>query len=278
MIQRAGKTDRYAVIGFPVTHSRSPGIHRAFALQTDQNIEYERIEAVPAEFVSTAQRFFASGGKGLNVTLPHKRAAYELADELTPRAKRAGVVNTLAVLNGMLLGENTDGPGLVSDLKKNLQLNLKDRRLLLLGAGGACQGIAGPLLDEQPALLWIVNRDVKKAARVARRFIEQGPVRASGYTDVAGEQFDFVINTTSAGHQKVCPPLDAAVFTVTTVAYDLSYGDVAKPFCAWVKSLGVQVFDGLGLLVEQAADSFELWRGVRPKTARVLEKLRTGLL
>lgn len=263
--------DRYAVIGDPVAHSRSPEIHSAFAEQTGDPIEYTRIRANTSEFDGVARRFFASGGKGLNVTLPHKRAAYALADNKTVRAKRAQVANILMQREDMIIGDNTDGAGLVVDLKRNIDLVLNGARIIILGAGGAASGILGPILDEDPALVHIVNRNLERAHRLADLFLR---VEVSDYESMPEEPFDLVVNATSAGHEGRCPTFKPEVIGQNTIGYDLTYGAPGQPFCKTVEELGGRVFDGTGMLIEQAAESFFIWRGVRPRTDALIKLFR----
>ena len=267
--------DRYAVIGHPVHHSRSPFIHARFAAQTGQDISYTTIDASPELFASATKQFFASGGKGLNVTIPHKEAAARLADELTARAQRAGAVNLMAVRkDGSVLGDNADGAGLVRDLIVNHHVDISGRRVLLLGAGGAARGVIAPLLELKPLEFTIVNRNLERAHALAQRFADLGPVRATGYDELEDKPFDLVINATATSLAGTLPPLPPAVVSVHTTCYDLAYGKDGTTFTRWAQRLGcAQAITGLGMLVEQAAESFELWRGVRPTTDAVLRDL-----
>lgn len=270
--------DRYAVIGHPVAHSLSPRIHALFAAQTSERLSYERIDATPGQFAASVHEFFAHGGRGLNVTLPHKQAARVLCSRLTERARRAGAVNTLkAEGDGALLGDNTDGAGLVRDLRVNLQVSIAGQRLLLIGAGGAVRGVLGPLLAEQPAEIIIANRTASRAEQLAAEFRDDGTrVRGSGL-DLVGESFDLIINGTSASLAGELPSLPHGLARTTTVCYDMAYGHEETVFVHWARSQGVAMaVMGLGMLVEQAAESFLLWRGVRPATRPVLEALRHG--
>jgi shikimate dehydrogenase len=266
----AAMTDRYAVFGHPIAHSKSPLIHAAFARQTGQDMTYEAILAPLDGFASSVADFIAHGGRGANVTVPFKEEAFRLADQLTPRAQRAGAVNTLLFEGGGVLGDNTDGAGLVADLLGNLKRSIGGRRVLLLGAGGAARGVIDPLLAQQPATLVIANRTVVRARELADLF---GPgVSACGF-DVPDTPFDLVINATSASLAGELPPLSARIFTPETLAYDMMYGR-ETPFLTFARSLGACTADGLGMLVEQAAEAFHLWRGVRPDTAAVIASLR----
>ncbi len=264
-------TDRYAVFGHPIAHSKSPQIHAAFALQTGQDMRYEAILAPRDEFAASVAAFVAAGGRGANVTVPFKEQAFALANRLTPRAQRAGAVNTLIFDDG-ILGDNTDGAGLVADLTRNLHCTLAGKRILLLGAGGAARGVIEPLLDQQPAALVIANRTVGRAQELADLF-GRG-VRACGF-DAVDTPFDLVINATAASLAGELPPLSPHIFTANTLAYDMMYGR-DTPFLSFARSHGAATADGLGMLVEQAAEAFYVWRGVRPDTAPVIASLRQG--
>jgi len=263
-------TDRYAVFGHPIAHSKSPQIHAAFARQTGQDMTYEAILVPLDGFAASVAQFIAAGGRGANVTVPFKEEAFRLANRLNPRARRAGAVNTLIFDDG-ILGDNTDGAGLVADLTRNLHCTLAGRRILLLGAGGGARGVVEPLLDQQPAALVIANRTVGRAQELAELF-DRG-VRACGF-DALDEPFDLVINATAASLAGELPPLSPRVFTPDTLAYDMMYGR-DTPFLAFARTHGAATADGLGMLVEQAAEAFLLWRGVRPDTAPVIAALRT---
>jgi shikimate dehydrogenase len=267
--------DRYAVIGHPVRHSRSPFIHSHFAAQTHQPLRYGTIEAAPAQFDVAVREFFAGGGKGLNVTVPHKEVAAALVDELTPRAQRAGAVNTLALRqDGSLLGDNTDGAGLARDLANNHHISIAGRRVLVLGAGGAVRGILAPLMGLKPSQLTIVNRTVLRARELAEEFGDLGAIAATGYDALNGTPFDIVINATAASLSGELPALPAGIVNKDSICYDLAYAREDTPFVHWAHERGVaRAMDGLGMLVEQAAESFHLWRGVRPDTASVLSAL-----
>jgi shikimate dehydrogenase len=271
--------DRYAVIGHPVRQSRSPFIHERFAAQTGQSISYSTIDATPERFESTVREFFASGGKGLNVTIPHKEAAARLVDELTPRAQRAAAVNLMAVRkDGSLLGDNADGAGLVRDLVVNHHVDIGGRRILLLGAGGAARGVIAPLLELKPVEFTIVNRNVDRARELAQRFSDLGPVRAVGYEQLQARAHDLVINATATSLSGALPPLPPACIDARSVCYDLAYGRGGTTFSRWAQQLGcAQSLTGLGMLVEQAAESFQLWRGVRPVTDAVIGELAAAL-
>ncbi len=268
--------DRYAVIGNPVAHSKSPQIHTAFAHQTGQRMEYVRLLGETARFAEDVRDFIASGGRGLNVTVPFKEAAWRLADERSERAQPAGAVNTLVLReDGSLWGDNTDGIGLVRDLRDNQGASLRGARVLLLGAGGAARGVLQPLLHEAPERLIIANRTGSKAQRLAADLAGRGGVRGCGLEGLAGMTFDLVINATAAGLEGAVPPLPDDILGSNAWCYDLMYGDEPTPFMRWGESRGAaKALDGLGMLVEQAAESFFLWRGVRPDTGPVIAELR----
>lgn len=270
--------DRYGVIGNPIGHSKSPQIHRMFAEQTGQSLSYEPLLAPLDDFAGFAGAFFETG-LGANVTVPFKEQAFRLADQLSERARRAGAVNTLKKLSdGNLLGDNTDGVGLVRDLLDNARVTLRGKRILLLGAGGAVRGVLEPLLAQQPSELLIANRTVAKAEQLATEFAALGAVRASAF-DELDEPFDVIINGTSASLGGELPPLgETSLQPGATFCYDMMYGAVPTAFCMWAAEQGAAATrDGLGMLVEQAAAAFELWRGVRPESARVLTELRRQL-
>lgn len=268
--------DQYGVVGHPVSHSLSPFIHGMFARETGQAITYRLFDVRPAELEVHVRDFFAQGGGGLNVTLPHKIAARELAHELTARAAHAAAVNTLArAADGYILGDNTDGAGLVHDLCDNLGIELAGRRVLIMGAGGATRGVLAPLLGLEPAMVVIANRTPQRAAALAAAFSDLGVTHGVGFRDVGDEPFDLVINATSASLSGDIPPLPPGAVDSSTVCYDLAYGKSATAFVAWARQHGcARALQGWGMLVEQAAESFELWRGVRPTTATVLAALR----
>ncbi|RJG12698.1 shikimate dehydrogenase [Pseudomonas cavernicola] len=267
--------DRYAVFGNPIGHSKSPLIHRLFAAQTGQQLTYEALLAPLDDFSGFARTFFQTG-KGANVTVPFKEQAYQLADSLSARARRAGAVNTLSKqADGSLLGDNTDGAGLVRDLTLNAGFSLAGKRILLLGAGGAVRGVLALFLAEQPAALVIANRTVEKAEALAQQFADLGPLFASGF-DWLDEPVDLIVNGTSASLAGELPPISASLIQPGhTLCYDMMYGKEPTTFCRWASEHGAaRALDGLGMLVEQAAEAFFLWRGVRPATAPVLAELR----
>jgi shikimate dehydrogenase len=271
-------SDHYAVAGNPVAHSRSPFIHAAFARQTGQDLEYRRLLLPVDGFAAGAKAFFAGGGKGMNVTVPFKLEAHALADQLTPRARAAGAVNTLmSRANGTLLGDNTDGAGLVRDIRSNLGWVIAGARVLLIGAGGAARGVMAPLLAEGPSELLVVNRTAERAAELAALFGAEGPVRGGAPGLAEGQAFDITINASSAGLSGEAPVLPEGAIRPQTRCYDMVYGNEPTPFLRAAALAGaVDLADGLGMLVEQAAESFHLWRGVRPDTAPVVARLRGG--
>lgn len=262
-------------MGYPVSHSRSPVIHRLFAVQTGQNLQYELLQVTPANLEAAVSQFGRTGGKGLNITLPHKSEVARLVDEMSDRASTAGAVNTLIFGEEHLFGDNTDGIGLLRDLETNLKVQLKDAHILILGAGGATRGIVGPLLDAKPAEIVIANRTVSRATALAEHFSNSGPVRACSFKEIGTlPVYDLVINATSAGLKGETPPYPANAIHPVSVCYDLSYGLTPTPFSVWAAAQGAaRSVMGWGMLVEQAAESFHLWRGVRPNTAPVLQQL-----
>lgn len=267
-------TDRYAVFGHPIAHSKSPRIHAMFAAQTGQDLRYDAVLAPLDGFAARLEAELARGLRGGNVTVPFKEEAFRLATELSDRARRAGAVNTVVVTAGGLFGDNTDGAGLVRDLVGNLGFELRDRRILLLGAGGAARGVIAPLLATRPARLTIANRTPDRAQHLAAEFADLGPVSGCGIGD-AGEAFDLVINATSASLAGDLPAVPPAALAGAGLAYDMMYGAAETPFLAFARRQGaVRLVDGLGMLVEQAAEAFRVWRGVRPDTAPVLAELR----
>ncbi len=271
-------TDQYAVFGNPINHSKSPAIHRQFAEQTGQDLHYAKQLVAEDAFVKTAQAFFAEGGKGLNVTVPFKVDAFHFAQQLTQRAQRAGAVNTLAIqANGRVLGDNTDGIGMVHDMH-NLGWELQGKRILILGAGGAVRGIMQPVLAEHPIQVVIANRTVSKAEELAAHFHDLGDVQAFSFEQLAGESFDVVINGTSASLSGDLPPLPTGLLNPNASCYDLMYGAEPTVFLKWAAEQGaVNLADGLGMLVGQAAESFYLWRQIRPEVVPVITALRRQL-
>lgn len=272
-------TDHYAVFGNPIAHSSSPRIHAMFAIQTCQDIEYAARLAPTKGFAGEIRSFIEQGGRGANVTVPFKLEAYELATRLSLRARLAGAVNTLSFSDNEILGDNTDGVGLVRDLLLNHQIKLAGRRILLLGAGGAARGVLQPLLDERPARLVVANRTVQKAQLLlAEMKAPTHGVEALNLVSLAGQTFDLIINATSSGLDGVeTSPLHGVSPAPTgEFAYDMMYGRETG-FMAQAQALGMHTTDGLGMLIEQAAEAFYLWRGVRPDTGSVLNTMRSEL-
>ena len=272
-------TDRYAVIGNPVAHSKSPFIHAEFARQTGQDLSYGRLLAPLDGFFEQVHDFRAEGGKGLNVTLPFKLEAFAIAQELSTRANDAGALNVLKFEGAVIFGDNTDGVGLVRDIASNLGFRIAEREILLMGAGGAAQGAVGPLLHARPKRLVIANRTPAKAQRLVERFRGGGrfddvAFTSSAYSELKGRQFDLIINATAASLNDSIPELPEGIFAPGSLAYDMMYGKTT-PFLEFALRQGAgRVADGTGMLVEQAAESFLLWRGVRPDTRSVIEALK----
>jgi shikimate dehydrogenase len=271
----SGTADQYGVAGHPVAHSWSPFIHGMFAKATAQNLVYRLFDITPENFRRETLRLFTSGVRGLNVTLPHKQAAAELVNELTPRAARAQAVNTIAFFEDTtLLGDNTDGLGLTCDLERNMQVDLADKRVLILGAGGAVRGVLGPLLERELREVVIANRTAVKAQQLAAEFADLGQIRGCGFSELRGPPYDLIINATSASLQGEMPVMPVGLVSEETICYDMAYGRGHTPFTLWAKSLhAARASKGWGMLVEQAAESFLLWRGIRPNTHPVLEAL-----
>ncbi len=271
-------TDRYCVFGNPVAHSRSPAIHARFAAQCHQDLSYEALLAPLDGFSATAREFVAAGGKGANVTLPFKEEAFGLCTRRSARAERAGAVNTLDFTGSGIFGDNTDGAGLVRDIEVNLGFPLAGKCVLLLGAGGAARGVIAPILERQLAGLFIANRNGDKADALAGQFSDLATVDAGNFAKTAGRTFDVVINATSASLSGAALPLPAGIFAPGSLAYDMMYGKGETPFLALAREQGAaHLADGLGMLVEQAAEAFLVWRGVRPDSAPVLAALREQL-
>lgn len=268
-------TDQYAVFGNPVEHSKSPRIHTLFARQTMQDMAYGKQHVELSDFIHAVREFIRHGGKGLNITVPFKEQAYALADTLSERAQKAGAVNTLAVQpDGSLYGDNTDGAGLLRDITVNLGWQITGKNILVLGAGGAVRGILAPLMVQQPASVIIANRTVEKAKQLAALFAAEGNISACGFQDIPQQPFDIIINGTSASLSGNVPPLPVAAISAQTHCYDMMYGNELTPFLRWAEKMGAGfVADGLGMLVEQAAEAFCLWRGVMPQTEVVINAL-----
>ena len=271
-------TDFYAVIGNPIEHSKSPVIHHAFAQLTHQDIQYERVLAPLDEFAETVYGLISNGFKGANVTVPFKLEAFAMASRLTERAQDAGAVNTLIFDSDGLIGDNTDGVGLVRDITQNIGVSFAGKRVLLIGAGGASEGVLHPILAEQPALLIITNRTLDKALNMVKRAEARDDmvfvsINTYAFDDLEGQQFDIVINATSAGLSDSHLPLPNSIFAPNALAYDMMYGRIT-PFMAFALQQGAVVFGGLGMLIEQAAEAFSVWRGIRPPTAPVIEMFK----
>jgi shikimate dehydrogenase len=267
-------TDLYAVIGNPIAHSKSPFIHSEFARQTGQSLQYGALLAPVDGFIETVNHFRSQGGKGLNVTVPFKLQACEFASKLSASARQAQAVNLLHFKDNEIFGDNTDGLGLVRDIRENLQFLLKGKKILLMGAGGAARGVMLPLLNEKPERITIVNRTLEKAVLLKDIFSPYGRVDAAAYEDLTDHQFDLIINATSTSLQNTLPPLSPGLFAKEALAYDMVYGKTT-PFLEFARKEGVaNRFDGIGMLVEQAAESFFIWRNIRPDTAAVIKQLK----
>lgn len=269
--------DRYAVMGNPIEHSKSPRIHGLFAEQTGQAMTYDK-QLVPEDgFAEAVAAFRNEGGRGLNITVPFKEQACALADRRSARAERAGAVNTLAFDGGDRYGDNTDGAGLVRDITVNHGTALTGRRILVVGAGGAVRGVLPAILETDPASVQIANRTAQKASDLADEMADLGPIQGGGFDTAAEQAFDVVINATSAGLSDELPDLPSGILAAGALAYDMVYADEATAFVRWARQQGAAAaVDGLGMLVEQAAESFLLWRGVRPDTTPVIRTLRPG--
>lgn len=271
--------DHYCVFGNPIHHSKSPLIHAMFAQQTGQEIDYQTRLAPLDGFVDAVQAFMAQGGRGANVTVPFKLEAYALASQLSERAQMAGAVNTLSFVDGKIIADNTDGVGLVRDITHNAATPIRGKRVLLLGAGGAARGALLPLLQEQPSVLTIANRTLSKAQELqaSAQTLTRCTVQAKTWEQLdtsSDRAYDLIINATSASLQSEVPPIPAHVFCPTSLAYDMMYGDAITSFNQYALQSGAKIRDGLGMLVEQAAEAFFIWRGVRPDTTSVLKHLR----
>ncbi len=275
-------TDQYAVIGNPISHTKSPLIHGLFAKATGQNIEYGAIEGptdTPEGFANAVRAFQAAGGRGMNVTAPFKLQAFEMAHERSERAQLAGAVNALKFgAGGRISADNFDGVGLVNDIQRNLGVALHGKRVLMLGAGGAVRGALLPFLAQQPAELVLANRGAQKAGQLAAALAEHGNVRGGSYAEIGDGRFDVVVNATSASLRGELPPLLPTAFAADGLAYELAYGKGLTPFLRLAQNAGVKrLADGVGMLVEQAAEAFEWWRGVRPQTSPVIAQLTIPL-
>ncbi len=274
-----GEIDKYAVFGNPIKHSRSPAIHTAFASQCDEAIQYRAVRVEEAGFTAAARRFFDGGGRGLNITMPFKEDAYNFADRLSDRATRAGAVNTLSLAeDGAIEGDNTDGIGMLRDMVANLGWVVQSRRVLIVGAGGAVRGVLAPLLRERPKEVLVVNRTPTRASELATAFADLGSIEGGGLELVGERQFDLIINASSAGLSGEAPELPASLLTERSCCYDMIYGAEPTPFMRWAAHHAAwAVADGLGMLVEQAAESFYIWRHVRPETRPVINAIRLSM-
>jgi shikimate dehydrogenase len=276
MAANGPKADRYAVVGYPVKHSRSPLIHQLFARQTGEDISYELIDAAPEDLEVAVRGFGAAGGKGLNVTAPHKQAAFEMSSECGHAADSAGAANTLTFLpGGKIRGDNTDGIGFMLDLTVNHEQDVAGSRVLVLGAGGATRGILAPLLDTEPAEVVLANRTLERATALVEQFEATGEFTACRFEDLEGQEpFDLIVNATSAGTRGESPPFPSSCVGPDSFCYDLAYGLKGTPFVAWARKHGARnAVQGWGMLVEQAAESYQIWRGMRPDTEPILAKL-----
>lgn len=274
------RVDQYAVFGNPVAHSQSPLIHKLFAEQTGQSLSYTRQLVEPGHFAEAVRDFAAHNGKGLNITVPYKHEAWELADQLSERARRAGAVNTIKINDNSYFGDNTDGVGLVRDLVNNHSITIEQSHVLILGAGGAVSGVIEPILNQNPARLIIANRTVEKALNLAHQFSDLGTITGCALDDpiVSQAAFNVVINGTSASLKGELPSLPTILFSEQGCAYDMMYAAEATPFMKWaIQNGAITVCDGLGMLVEQAAESFYIWRHARPETKPVIDAIRQAL-
>jgi shikimate dehydrogenase len=274
----ATMTDQYAVIGNPIGHSKSPRIHGTFARTTGQSLTYTAFEGTPEGFVATVLGFRDAGGRGMNVTAPFKLQAFELATHRMERAQLAGAANALKFEGDQIHADNFDGVGLVNDIVRNLGVPLAGKRVLMLGAGGAARGAFLPFLEQKPSQFTLVNRDVAKAQKLLQDAHAPKTARACGYQDVASERFDVVVNATSASLRGEMPPISPSVFDEDALAYELVYGKGLTPFLRLARNAGVRrLADGVGMLVEQAAEAFVWWRGVRPETRALIDELTVPL-
>lgn len=264
----------FAIIGNPVAHSKSPQIHAAFAAQTGIDLRYDRLLVPPDGFHAAVEELRAQGARGANITLPFKIEAFALATQVSNRARDAGAVNTLKFDANIVFGDNTDGAGLVTDLRDNLHCKILDKRVLIVGAGGAARGVIGPLLAERPRGVAITNRTISKAHEIARQFNHEGALAVVAPADLPDQQFDVIINATATSLENSLPVVPRGIFADGSLAYDMMYGKGLTPFLALAKQSGADVADGLGMLVEQAAESYLIWHGIRPETEAVLTQLR----
>jgi shikimate dehydrogenase len=271
-------TDRYALLGNPLGHSKSPRIHNAFAAQTGEDMTYELVEAPLDGFRAAVDAFRTAGGRGINVTLPFKPEAFDYATERMERARLAGAVNCMKFDGDRAIAENFDGLGLVNDIQRNLGFAMRGKRVLMMGAGGAARGAMLPLLETRPALLVVVNRTVSKAIALREQFGDFGTLAAGGYDDIGRQAFDVVVNATSASLRGELPPVRPTAFAAGCLAYDLVYGKGLTPFLRVAREAGAErLADGVGMLVEQAAEAWVWWRGVRPATHDMIEAISVPL-
>jgi shikimate dehydrogenase len=274
-----GAIDRYAVFGNPIAHSKSPILHKAFAAETQQQLIYDSQCVGVDQFTDVANAFFANGGLGLNITVPFKMDAFNYAKTLTPRAKRAGAVNTLFLdHNKNIIGDNTDGVGLVNDMTHNLMWSLKDKTILIVGAGGAVRGVLEPFIEQEPKSITIVNRTLEKAVSLSQEFNDVFPIDTCSFSDLENKSFDIIINGTSASLTGDLPPLPNNIILSDAYCYDMMYSKELTPFLKWAKQHGCKkLSDGLGMLVCQGAESFFIWRKVKPYTVDVIKHVRKML-
>lgn len=271
-------TDLYALFGDPVAHSRSPQIHAAFAAQTGEDIAYEAIAAPAGTLKQAVAAFIERGGRGFNLTVPLKLEGLELADETSPEAELAGATNCVKIEDGRLIARNYDGSGIVRDIEDNLGCAFAGRTVLMLGAGGAARGAIPPIVEAGAAQVVIANRTAARARELARLFSARGAVQGAGFADLGTDAFDIVINATSASLHGDAPPVRAEALRGSALAYDMMYGKGLTPFLALARAQGARrIADGVGMLVEQAADAFEWWRGVRPSTGQVIADITVPL-
>lgn len=271
-------TDRYVLFGNPVSQSKSPAIHAEFARQFDQDMTYDVLLAPIDGFETAVHDFIASGGKGCNITAPFKMEAFDLATEKRPRAEIAGAVNTLKFEDGKIIADNFDGLGLINDIQRNKGVSIAGKRVLIVGAGGATRGCVLPFLEENPASLTIANRTLSNAEAIRDRLADYGVIETCGLDDLSAG-YDIVLNATSTSLRDECPAIPPAVFDNCVLAYEMTYGKGLTPFLKMARDSGVaNLTDGVGMLVEQAAEGFQLWRGMRPDTSGLIEKLNVPLV
>ena len=272
------KRQLYAVFGNPIAHSQSPLVHSLFAKQVGIDLEYRAIQVDIGGFEQAVSGFQANGGNGLNVTVPFKLNAWKIADELTDRAQLAGAVNTLFFQDNRIKGDNTDGAGLVKDIELNLNVALTDSKILVIGAGGAVRGVLAPMLEKQPESITISNRTKGKADALVEMFADYGTVSSTTLEQANLDRYDIVINATSTGIHGEVPSVSPQVFRGVSLVYDMMYGKNPTKFMQWAgQNSGAQISDGLGMLIEQAAESFKIWHGVMPQTSAVIGAVRSKL-